>query len=45
MIDITKDTDKQKTTYKHFVGGVNMGIGSFNLVRAIESIAVTQYTS
>lgn len=31
-----KDEKKQRSTHIHFKGGVSMGIGSFNLVRATE---------
>lgn len=33
LSNVVKDLEKQKSTYVHFKGGVNMGIGSFNLVR------------
>ncbi|XP_029286927.1 tetratricopeptide repeat protein 39B [Cottoperca gobio] len=32
---ITKDIEKQKSTHIHFRGGVNMGIGSFNLMLSL----------
>lgn len=33
MENALNDTEKQKSTHIHFLGGVSMGIGSFNLVR------------
>lgn len=38
--NVTKITEKQKNTHAHFRGGISMGIGSFNLVRAEQSNAV-----
>ncbi|XP_040002273.1 tetratricopeptide repeat protein 39B-like isoform X2 [Xiphias gladius] len=35
MANVTKDTEKQKSTHIHFRGGVNMGIGSFNLILSL----------
>ncbi|KAL7403470.1 hypothetical protein ABVT39_000964 [Epinephelus coioides] len=32
---VTKDLEKQKSTHIHFRGGVNMGIGSFNLILSL----------
>lgn len=37
MANATKDLEKL-STHVHFRGGVNMGIGTFNLVRALRSI-------
>lgn len=37
MEKVIKDEEKQKNTHIHFRGGVSMGIGSFNLVRASKS--------
>lgn len=37
MVNATKTLEKL-STYIHFRGGVNMGIGTFNLVRVTESI-------
>lgn len=37
LVNITKDMEQHKSTYIHFRGGVNMGIGSFNLVSEIDS--------
>lgn len=36
LSNAVKDLEKQKSSYVHFKGGVNMGIGSFNLVRALK---------
>lgn len=36
LSNAVKDLEKHKSTYVHFKGGVNMGIGSFNLVRALK---------
>ncbi|XP_068607605.1 tetratricopeptide repeat protein 39B-like [Brachionichthys hirsutus] len=33
--DVTKDTEVQRPTYSHFKGGINMGIGSFNLMLSL----------
>ncbi|KAI3353109.1 hypothetical protein L3Q82_019675, partial [Scortum barcoo] len=33
--NVTKDMEKQKSTHIHFMGGVNMGIGSFNLMLSL----------
>lgn len=33
MENAIEDAEKEKSTHIHFRGGVNMGIGSFNLVR------------
>ncbi|KAM3623590.1 uncharacterized protein V6R79_013009 [Siganus canaliculatus] len=33
--NISNETEKQKSTYVHFKGGVNMGIGSFNLMLSL----------
>uniref|UniRef100_A0A8C4ERG3 Tetratricopeptide repeat protein 39B n=1 Tax=Dicentrarchus labrax TaxID=13489 RepID=A0A8C4ERG3_DICLA len=35
LANVTKDTEKQKSTHIHFRGGVNMGIGSFNLMLSL----------
>nr|XP_020447540.1 tetratricopeptide repeat protein 39B-like isoform X3 [Monopterus albus] len=35
MENVTKDTGTQKSTHIHFRGGVNMGIGTFNLVLSL----------
>ncbi|TNN89419.1 Tetratricopeptide repeat protein 39B [Liparis tanakae] len=35
LVNVTKDIKNQKSTYKHFTGGVNMGIGSFNLMLSL----------
>lgn len=43
LANATKVTEKQKNTQIHFRGGINMGIGSFNLVRPVENIAVPQW--
>lgn len=40
--NVTKITEKQKNTHAHFRGGISMGIGSFNLVRAERSNTVRQ---
>lgn len=34
MENVTEDGEKERSTHIHFRGGVNMGIGSFNLVRS-----------
>lgn len=34
MTNVTNEVDTLRSTHIHFKGGVNMGIGSFNLVRA-----------
>lgn len=44
LVNVRKDLEKQQDTHIHFRGGVNMGIGSFNLVSALESIAVIHKT-
>lgn len=41
MANITKEMENQRSTHIHFKGGVNMGIGSFNLVRAMETLPWT----
>ena len=38
MASVATDLEKQYSTNVHFRGGVNMGIGSFNLVSAPESL-------
>uniref|UniRef100_A0A8C2ZAU9 Tetratricopeptide repeat protein 39B n=1 Tax=Cyclopterus lumpus TaxID=8103 RepID=A0A8C2ZAU9_CYCLU len=35
LVNVTKDIKNQKSTYIHFKGGVNMGIGSFNLMLSL----------
>ncbi|KAM8773453.1 tetratricopeptide repeat protein 39B-like [Acanthopagrus schlegelii] len=35
MANITKEMENQRSTHVHFVGGVNMGIGSFNLMLSL----------
>ncbi|XP_059184392.1 tetratricopeptide repeat protein 39B-like [Centropristis striata] len=35
LASLTKDMEKQKSTHIHFRGGVNMGIGSFNLMLSL----------
>ncbi|XP_078125849.1 tetratricopeptide repeat protein 39B-like [Sander vitreus] len=35
LASVTNDMDKQKSTHIHFRGGVNMGIGSFNLMLSL----------
>ncbi|XP_034044406.1 tetratricopeptide repeat protein 39B-like isoform X2 [Thalassophryne amazonica] len=35
MTYATDDTERQKSTYTHFRAGVNMGIGSFNLILSL----------
>ncbi|XP_068445148.1 tetratricopeptide repeat protein 39B-like [Clinocottus analis] len=35
LANVTKDIEKQKSTHIHFRGGVNMGIGSFNLMLSL----------
>ncbi|XP_045902554.1 tetratricopeptide repeat protein 39B-like [Micropterus dolomieu] len=35
LVNITKDMEQHKSTYIHFRGGVNMGIGSFNLMLSL----------
>uniref|UniRef100_A0A4W6CIF0 Tetratricopeptide repeat protein 39B n=1 Tax=Lates calcarifer TaxID=8187 RepID=A0A4W6CIF0_LATCA len=35
MVKVTKEMEKQKSTHIHFRGGVNMGIGSFNLMLSL----------
>ncbi|KAG8014723.1 Tetratricopeptide repeat protein 39B [Nibea albiflora] len=35
LANVTKDMEKQKGTHIHFRGGVNMGIGSFNLMLSL----------
>ncbi|XP_040043629.2 tetratricopeptide repeat protein 39B [Gasterosteus aculeatus] len=35
LANVTKDMEKQKSMYIHFKGGVNMGIGSFNLMLSL----------
>ncbi|XP_019956910.2 tetratricopeptide repeat protein 39B [Paralichthys olivaceus] len=35
MVTVTKEVEKQKSTHIHFRGGVNMGIGSFNLMLSL----------
>lgn len=41
--NVTKITEKQKNTHAHFRGGISMGIGSFNLVRAEQGNAVRRF--
>uniref|UniRef100_A0A674PFJ7 Tetratricopeptide repeat protein 39B n=1 Tax=Takifugu rubripes TaxID=31033 RepID=A0A674PFJ7_TAKRU len=35
LSNVIKDLEKQKSTYVHFKGGINMGIGSFNLMLSL----------
>ncbi|KAF1395342.1 hypothetical protein PFLUV_G00010530 [Perca fluviatilis] len=35
LASVTNDMEKQKSTHIHFRGGVNMGIGSFNLMLSL----------
>ncbi|XP_074485401.1 tetratricopeptide repeat protein 39B-like [Sebastes fasciatus] len=35
LVNATKETDEQSSTHIHFRGGVNMGIGSFNLMLSL----------
>uniref|UniRef100_A0A3Q3W8E5 Tetratricopeptide repeat protein 39B n=1 Tax=Mola mola TaxID=94237 RepID=A0A3Q3W8E5_MOLML len=35
LASVTTDTEKQKSTHIHFRGGINMGIGSFNLMLSL----------
>ncbi|TNM85862.1 hypothetical protein fugu_008133 [Takifugu bimaculatus] len=35
LSNVVKDLEKQKSTYVHFKGGINMGIGSFNLMLSL----------
>ncbi|CAG11466.1 unnamed protein product [Tetraodon nigroviridis] len=35
LSNVLEDSEKQKSTYVHFKGGVNMGIGSFNLMLSL----------
>ncbi|XP_028460123.1 tetratricopeptide repeat protein 39B-like [Perca flavescens] len=35
LASVTTDMEKQKSTHVHFRGGVNMGIGSFNLMLSL----------
>lgn len=36
MANAAEESEKQKSTFIHFSGGINMGIGSFNLVRTMQ---------
>lgn len=43
MVNASNDETKQISTNIHFRGGVNMGIGSFNLVRVVGVFVPVQW--